>query len=72
MKAISKKDFFKIIYEKDLDICFYSQMNSITQVMTTKAEYRNGKSFGKIVTEYDKINEEGLGTVTYYISESEL
>jgi len=57
MKLISKQDFYKIIYDNDLDICVFSNWNSVEQKMTTKFTFRNGQLFGYCYTNYDTDSE---------------
>ena len=70
MKEIDKKDFFKIIYDNDLDICVNSDYIKGGQwgktLIKTKFTYRNGVIFGESITNYD-LDSDDYGKVTYFI-----
>ena len=66
MVEVSKEQFYKVIYDHDLDICVYAQMNTATKMMTTKFEFRNGELFGRAVHNYD-LDSDDYGKQVYTI-----
>lgn len=74
MKLVSKKHFYKIIFDKDLDLVIKSDHNTLTKIQKTIFTYRNGVVFGYSETNHnsDAMEETGFSPVTYFINEREL
>lgn len=72
MKEIDKKEFYKIIYDKELDICVSSDYIKGGEwgkaTIKTKFTYRNGDIFGESLTNYD-LDSDDYGKVSYFIKE---
>lgn len=69
MIRVSKEQFYKVIYDHDLDVCVYSRYNNITKIMTTDFKFRSGKMFGISISNHD-LSSDDYDVNTYDIDEA--
>jgi hypothetical protein len=67
MKEVTKKQFYKVIYDNDLDVCVFSTYNQGKQLMTTEFKFRNSEVFGYSYHNYD-LDSDQYGEQTYTIA----
>ena len=69
MTPVNKESFYKVIYEKDLDVCVYSRCRGTpTTLIITDFKFRSGMLFGISETNYN-LDSENYGEVTYYLGD---
>jgi hypothetical protein len=66
MVEVTKEQFYKVIYDNDLDVCVHSDYNNIKKLMTTDFKFRNGVAFGVSYHNYD-LDSDDYGKQTYHI-----
>ena len=68
MVEVSKEDFYKVIYDNDLDICVKARGKNADQIMVTDFKFRNGVVFGYNYHNYN-LDSDDYGKQYYTIDE---
>jgi hypothetical protein len=69
MTKVSKEEFYKVIYENDLDVCVHVRNNYeyLKSKMVTDFKFRNGELFGTNFHNYD-IESDNYGEQEYFLT----